>query len=90
MLQRQLKNIDRRSIFLRRFGDLLEVDLPALAKDVVVHLGDVQVLLFVLLAHPVRESGKPDPIAIGRHRQIKVRRVEFLVHLFIQGFLHFF
>ena len=59
---------------------------PAVAvQDEVVELHRVLALLVGLEPHPVREAWQVLAVAVRRHRQVQVRRVELLLELLVEG-----
>ncbi len=65
-----------------------EFHLPAAVQQVFEELHAVLALLVRLDVHPGGETGQVHVLEMGCHREIQVGRVEFLVDLFVDGFLH--
>jgi hypothetical protein len=59
---------------------------PSVAiQDEVVELHRVLALLVGLQPHPVGEAGQVLAVAVRRHRQVQVRRVELVLELLVEG-----
>jgi hypothetical protein len=61
----------------------MEDNPPFPVNDKVEHIHGVTVLFLALRPHPVGEAGKVYLLTVGRHREIKVRGVELLVHVLV-------
>src|SRR5215207_10535389 len=87
LLQRLLENLQRRTKLDDRPSYRLQNDTAITVQDEVVELHRVFRLLLRLGPHPLREARKVRRLAVGRHREVLVGGIEFVLDLLVHRVL---